>query len=105
MWRVSETAETSDVASNLYLALEIQFWQFTMSETEEVQRERERRRGGEIARPSCNRVSTLKLYNGTSLGSGHRTLDLYGGEKRSSMKCRMFSLSHVNDIEIDNPRR
>ena len=44
MWRVSETAETSDVASNLYLALEIQFWQFTMSESEEVQRERGRER-------------------------------------------------------------
>ena len=71
MWRVSETAETSDVASNLYLALEIQFWQFTMSESEEVQRERGRGRDC----PSCIRVSILRLYIATSFGSGHRTLE------------------------------
>ena len=77
---------TSDVASNLNLELEIQFWQFTMSGGSE------RRRGREEERlpVSCSGVSLLKRYAATPFGSGHRTLELRCWDLRT---CKTSSIS------------
>ena len=77
---------TSDVASNLNLVLEIQFWQFTMSGGSG------RRRGREEERlpVSCSGVSLLKRYAATPFGSGHRTLELRCWDLRT---CKTSSIS------------